>query len=147
MKQGTHTQRRFLAVSIGLACAIIVLSLLARYAVANGVSAPHATARTLGVFNSILLAAMGNVLPKILGTLNLEMGREAAQQKRQRHAGWSFVLAGAASVIGWLVLSVPDARFLMMGLCGGALGFIAIEYVMDLWTLRRASREPQVSKD
>lgn len=71
---------------------------------------PDRLERIWGVGIGVVLAIMGNVLPKILGPLAAQRCSESKTQSIQRFAGWSFVLAGLSYAIVWLVLPVTQAN-------------------------------------
>ena len=61
--------------------------------------------RSTGVLIGAFLAMLGNVMPKNLPPLS-SGGDGARQQAFHRLAGWTWVLCGLASAIGWLVLPI-----------------------------------------
>jgi hypothetical protein len=53
---------------------------------------------------------LGNVMPKHLPPLSSMRCDGARQQAFQRLAGWTWVLCGVASALGWLALSIDAAE-------------------------------------
>ena len=66
--------------------------------------------RSTGVLIGAFLAMLGNVMPKSLPPLSSMRCDGARQQAFQRLAGWTWVLCGLASAIGWLALSIDSAE-------------------------------------
>ncbi len=65
--------------------------------------------RFWGIGMGALVVISGNILPKILSPLVEQHCSPAKTQSLQRFAGWSFVLAGIAYAIVWIVLPVAQA--------------------------------------
>jgi len=66
--------------------------------------------RSTGVLIGAFLAMLGNVMPKSLPPLSSMRCDGARQQAFQRLAGWTWVLCGLGSAIGWLALSIDAAE-------------------------------------
>ena len=65
--------------------------------------------RSTGVLTGVFLMMLGNVMPKNLPPLS--SGCDAARQQAfHRLAGWTWVLCGLASAIGWLALPIDSAE-------------------------------------
>jgi hypothetical protein len=65
--------------------------------------------RSTGVLTGAFLVMLGNVMPKNLPSLSSECD-SARQQAFHRLAGWTWVLCGLASAIGWLALPIDLAE-------------------------------------
>ena len=66
--------------------------------------------RSTGVLVGVFLATLGNVMPKHLPPLSSMRCDGARQQAFHRLAGWTWVLCGLGSAIGWLALSIDSAE-------------------------------------
>jgi len=66
--------------------------------------------RSTGVLSGAFLVMLGNVMPKMLPPLSSMRCDGARQQAFQRLAGWTWVLCGLGSAIGWLALPVDSAE-------------------------------------
>ena len=66
--------------------------------------------RSTGVLVGTFLAMLGNIMPKNLPPLSSMRCDGARQQAFQRRAGWTWVLCGLGSAIGWLALSIDSAE-------------------------------------
>ena len=66
--------------------------------------------RSTGVLIGAFLVMLGNVMPKNLPPLSSMRCDGARQQAFQRLAGWTWVLCGLATVVGWLALSIDSAE-------------------------------------
>lgn len=66
--------------------------------------------RSTGVLTGAFLVMLGNVMPKNLPPMSSMRCDDARQQAFLRLAGWTWVLCGLASAIGWLTLSIDSAQ-------------------------------------
>jgi hypothetical protein len=66
--------------------------------------------RSTGVLIGAYLAMLGNVMPKHLPPLSSMRCDGTRQQAFHRRAGWTWVLCGLASAIGWLALPIDYAE-------------------------------------
>ena len=82
---------------------------------------------------------LGNVMPKNLPTLSSMRGDGARQQAFHRLAGWTWVLCGLASAIGWLALPIDSAEIAASVLMVTAL---AVTIVHLLRLAGRAKNSP-----
>jgi hypothetical protein len=93
----------FAALMIGIPLA---LTLARSYGLVDG---DDAARRSTGFLTGLFLAMIGNVMPKNLPPLS--SGCDAARQQAfQRLAGWTWVMCGLGSAIGWLVLPIDIAQ-------------------------------------
>ena len=94
----------FAAVMMGIPLA---LTLARSYGLVDG--SDEAGRRSSGALIGVLLVMIGNSMPKNLPPLS--SGCDGArQQEFHRLAGWTWVLCGLASAIGWLVLPIDFAQ-------------------------------------
>ena len=92
----------FAGVMMGISLA---LALARSYGLIDGSDVAR---RSVGVLTGALIVMLGNVMPKNLPPLS--SGCDGARQQAfHRRAGWTWVLCGLASVIGWLALSINSA--------------------------------------
>ena len=93
----------FAALMMGIPLA---LTLARSYGLVDGSDVAR---RSTGVLIGAFLAMLGNVMPKNLPPLS--PGYDAARQQAfHRLAGWTWVLCGLASAIGWLALPIDFAE-------------------------------------
>jgi len=93
--------------------------------------------RSTGVLIGVFLAMLGNVMPKHLPPL-ASMGCDGARvQAFQRLAGWTWVLCGLGSAIGWLALSMDSAETATMVLVVTAMAVT----IVQLLRLRRPRKD------
>ena len=92
--------------------------------------------RSAGVLGGALIVMIGNSMPKNLPPLS--SGCDGARQQAfQRRAGWTWVLCGLASAIGWLALPIDSAEIAAIVLVPTAL-VVTIGHLVLL--ARRAGR-------
>ena len=94
----------FAAVMMGFPLA---LTLARSYGVVDDIDLGR---RSTGVLIGAFLVMLGNVMPKNLPPLSSMRCDGARQQAFQRLVGWTWVLCGLASAIGWLALSIDSAE-------------------------------------
>ena len=94
--------------------------------------------RSTGVLTGAFLAMLGNVMPKNLPPLS--SGCDGARQQAfQRLAGWTWVLCGLASAIGWLALPIDQAETAAMALVVTALAATLVHFL-------RLARRPSTNQ-
>lgn len=93
----------FAALMIGIPLA---LSLARAYGVADHSDVGR---RSTGVLIGLFLAMLGNIMPKNVPPLSSGIDG-ARQQAFHRLAGWTWVLCGLGSAIGWLTLPIDLAE-------------------------------------
>ncbi|MCZ6894867.1 MAG: hypothetical protein O7H40_12605 [Gammaproteobacteria bacterium] len=101
-----EAERRFFTGSVIVAGLILAATLGIKLIDTLGDFDSDNLERVWGVVIGAVLVVMGNVLPKILRPLAAQRCSESKTQSIQRFAGWSFVLAGLAYAIVWMVLPV-----------------------------------------
>jgi hypothetical protein len=84
----------------------LALTLARSYGLVDGVDVAR---RSTGVLTGLFLVMLGNVMPKNLPPLSSECDG-ARQQAFHRLAGWTWVLCGLTSALGWLVLPIDIAE-------------------------------------
>jgi hypothetical protein len=94
----------FAAVMMGIPLA---LTLARSYDLIDGADVAR---RSTGVLTGVFLVMLGNVMPKNLPPMSSKGCDGARQQAFLRLAGWTWVLCGLASAIGWLTLSIDSAQ-------------------------------------
>jgi len=115
----------------------LALSLARAYGLVDGLDLAR---RSTGVLTSAFLVMLGNMMPKNLPPLS--SGCDGARQQAfQRLAGWTWVLCGLASAIGWLVLPMDFAETAAVVLVVVA---IAVTIVHLVRLARRARTSPPV---
>jgi hypothetical protein len=93
---------------------MLAVSLTAKYAVTRGaVHDPDLSLRLVMAIAGAFLVSTGNMIPKRLTPLSAMRCDATKVQSFQRMAGWTWVLAGLALAIGWLVLPVARAEQMM----------------------------------
>jgi len=97
--------------------------------------------RSTGVLIGAFLVMLGNVMPKNLPPLSSMRCDGARQQAFQRLAGWTWVLCGLASAIGWLALSIDSAEIATTVLVVTAMALT----IGQLLRLRRPRKEQPAS--
>lgn len=85
--------------------------------------------RATGVLTAAFLVMLGNAMPKQLTPLSSMHCDGARHQAFQRIAGWTWVLCGLASMIGWLVLPLAVAELATMVLVVIAIA-VTITYML-----------------
>ena len=96
--------------------------------------------RSTGVLTGAFLAMLGNVMPKNLPPLSTGCDG-ARQQAFHRLAGWTWVLCGLASAIGWLALPIDFAETTAIVLVVTAISVTIVHLVR----LARRARTPPVN--
>ena len=112
----TDKQRTGDSIRRGLVYAglMLAVSLAAKYATTRGaVHAPDLSLRLMMAIAGAFLVSTGNMIPKTLTPLSAMRCDATKVQSFQRLAGWTWVLAGLALAIGWLVLPVARAEQMM----------------------------------
>jgi hypothetical protein len=95
--------------------------------------------RSTGVLIGAFLAMLGNVMPKNLPPLSSCDG--ARQQAFHRRVGWTWVLCGLASAIGWLALSIDSAEVATAVLVVTAMA-VTIGHLLHLSRQRKDEHAP-----
>ena len=122
------------------AAIMMVLSLALSLARSYGlVDSGDVGQRLVGVLTSALLVMLGNAMPKNLPPLSSTPGDAARQQAFQRLAGWTWVLCGLASAVGWLALSIDTANIAMIALVVTAMA-------VSVGNLLRLVRRPRTDE-
>jgi hypothetical protein len=116
----------FAALMMGIPLA---LTLARSYGLVDG--SDDVDRRSTGVLIGAFLAMLGNVMPKNLPPLSSCDG--ARQQAFHRRAGWTWVLCGLASAIGWLALPIDSAQI-------AAIVLVVTAMVVTIVHLLRLSR-------
>ena len=93
--------------------------------------------RSTGVLIGVFLVMLGNVMPKNLPPLSSMPCDGARQQAFHRIAGWTWVLCGLGSAIGWLLLSIDSAEMATTVLVVAAMGVTLVQ----LLRLRRPRKD------
>ena len=94
--------------------------------------------RSTGVLTSLFLVMIGNVMPKNLPPLS--SGCDGARQQAfQRRAGWTWVLCGVVSALGWMTLPIDLAEVAAVALVVTAIT-VTIAHLVLL--VRRARPNP-----
>lgn len=113
----------------------LALTLARSYGLVDGLDVAR---RSTGVLTGLFLVMLGNVMPKNLPPLS--SGCDGARQQAfHRLAGWTWVLCGLASAIGWLVLPIDLAETAAIVLVVAA---IAVTIVL-IGRLARSARTKQ----
>ena len=94
--------------------------------------------RSTGVLTGAFLVMLGNVMPKNLPPLSSMRCDGARQQAFHRLAGWTWVLCGLASAIGWLALPIDSAETATTVLVVTAMAVT----IVQLLRLRRHKDQP-----
>jgi len=139
----THETRRRAADEIKRALAFAAVILLAGAAVKGlrALGMPEAadwSHRLTMAATGAFLMVTGNAIPKTLTPLAALACDPARLQRFQRHAGWTWVLTGAALAIDWLLLPIPVAKPLTLLIVGS--GIVAIVVPLARLYLLRATR-------
>jgi len=93
--------------------------------------------RSTGVLIGAFLVMLGNVMPKNLPPLSSQRSDGARQQAFHRLAGWTWVLCGLASAIGWLALPIDSAETATIVMVVTAMAVT----IVHLLRLRRPRKE------
>jgi hypothetical protein len=97
--------------------------------------------RSTGVLTGAFLSLLGNVIPKNLPPLS--SGCDGARQQAfHRLAGWTWVLCGLASAIGWLVLPIDVAETATVVLVVTAIAVTIVHLVRFVRFAGRARTNP-----
>jgi hypothetical protein len=102
---------------------------------------PDLGRRSTGVLTGVFLMMLGNVMPKTLPPLSSMACDGARVQAFQRFAGWTWVLCGLGSAIGWLALSIDVAETATMVLVVTAM----VVTIGQILRLRRPRKEQPAS--
>jgi hypothetical protein len=124
----------FAALMMGIPLA---LTLARSYGLVDG--SDDLSRRSTGVLIGAFLMMLGNVMPKNLPPPVSSMRCDGARQQAfQRRAGWTWVLCGLASAIGWLALPIDSAEIAAIALPATAL----VVTIVHLVHLSRQRNEP-----
>ncbi|PHR62399.1 MAG: hypothetical protein COA47_04100 [Robiginitomaculum sp.] len=82
--------------AISMAGMILALALLLEIAINFQILSETTSTRISGVAMGLLLALIGNMMPKALSPVGQNKSNPSAEQKYKRFAGWVFALAGLA---------------------------------------------------
>ena len=126
----TPTAVVFAAIMMGIPLA---LTLARSYGFIDGTDVAR---RSTGVLIGAFLVMVGNAMPKHLPPLSSMRCDGSRQQAFLRLAGWTWVLCGLASAIGWLALSIDTAEIATTVLAVTAMAVT----IVQLLRLRRPRR-------
>ena len=98
--------------------------------------------RSTGVLIGAFLVMLGNVMPKNLPPLSSLRSDGARQQAFHRLAGWTWVLCGLASAIGWLALPIDSAETATIVMVVAAMAVT----IVHLLRLRRPRKEERAHR-
>jgi len=90
--------------------------------------------RAMMIILGAFLVATGNILPKTLTPLSVLRCDPARAQAFQRFAGWTWVLAGLAVAIAWLLLPLHIADSATFVVLPGAILIIAMQLARLRWS-------------
>lgn len=109
---------------------ILAVSLAAKFATRHGaVHSADLPLRLVMAMVGAFLVSTGNMMPKTLTPLSSMRCDAARVQSFRRFAGWTWVLAGLALAIGWLVLPVARAEQMTFLLLPTGILIIAVLFV------------------
>ena len=113
----------------------LALTLARSYGLVDGSDVAR---RSTGVLIGAFIVMLGNAMPKNLPPLS--SGCDGARQQAfHRLAGWTWVLCGLGSAIGWLALPIDFAETATVGLVVTA---IAVTIVLLVRLAGRAKTSP-----
>ena len=123
--------------AVGLATLMMVLSLSGMLAQALGVTHSQDLAQRLTmVLAGGFLAAIGNVMPKMLPPSSAMACDGGKAQALRRLSGWTWVLTGLAYAVIWLSLPIDQATWVSTMVV--LVGMLAVTTQMfRLWKTRR----------
>ena len=99
-----------------------VLMLASSYALKHAGTGPDLPMRVTMVLLGLYFVVSGNALPRRFTARAAQRPNSAGIQAGQRFAGWTFVLAGLAFALAWIVLPTDVAEPLSVAfLVGGSL--------------------------
>lgn len=133
----TNKQRTGDSIRTGLVYAglILAVSLAAKYATTRGaVHGADLPLRLVMAIAGAFLISTGNMIPKTLTPLSAMRCDATKIQSFRRLAGWTWVLAGLALAIGWLVLPVALAEQMTFLLLPAGILIIVVLFVRLLRT-------------
>jgi hypothetical protein len=133
----TDSEQRFLALSVMLAGLLIAVSLGTALAGAYGFGGAALRDRALGVAMGLVLVAMGNMVPKVLGPLTAKRCSSARTQSLQRFTGWIFTLAGLAYAGVWVFLAPAEAAAIATPVCAAAVALVLLRWGWAFLSPRR----------
>jgi hypothetical protein len=118
---------------------MMVFSLATKLGVALGaLDGAEVSRRASMVLMGLLLAFLGNSMPKTLTPLPALSCDPARVQALQRLSGWTWVLAGIAYAIAWLALPVALASPVSILVVVAAMLVVVIQLIRLLGTRARA---------
>ena len=122
--------RAELLTSLAFACVMLVTAYSLKHARTLGMPVdPDLPTRLTMVMLGGYLVVSGNAIPRRF-TARAAMGPHAARvQAGQRFAGWTFVLAGLAFAIAWIVLPTDVAEPLSVAFLLGGTLIVAVRLV------------------
>ncbi len=107
-----------------LAAAVLVLAWLLVMGVAGDVLADTTGDRLMGAINGVVLAVVGNLIPKNIESRSDRRADPARTLALRRLAGWTFTLAGIGYVAVQLTFPIELVRPVSIGLVAGALAVV-----------------------
>lgn len=127
--------------SVVLAAALLILTLGFSAADAAGLlgdGGNDITRRAFGIGVGLMLAVIGNFIPKHLEPLFEQTCAPGYQARLQRFAGWVFVIGGLGYAGSWVILPEATADIVSTVFC-----VTAIVLVLGRWLLISATRGKQ----
>ena len=120
------------------AIAIIAASLILKFLASNGVIDSESSKRAMQVIIGVMLLVVGNLIPKTLEPLRTACGGPSKEQSLKRFAGWTFVIAGIAYAIIWMVAPLDYASLISMSVVIAAILMVAIPLTRSVIRCRSA---------
>lgn len=130
-------ERRFFVVSVFLAGGMIIVSLTQHLPIFSGTETGKPMSRVTGAVFGLLLAVVGNFIPKVLRPLSRsDTAHSVCQSPVRRFSGTVFFVTGLSYMASWLVLPQAYAGDVatVICLCGTVLVLTRFVWASRPWT-------------
>jgi hypothetical protein len=136
------SHRKFLLLAPVLAGLIIAVSLGVKLLALLGLEYGTGPDRAFGIVLGLILAIMGNMLPKMLKPLSVIPAVNVRRQSAQRFSGWAFSIAGLGYAAAWAFAPLARAAEVSMAVCGTALMLVLASWALGSRSSSRGTPLP-----
>jgi hypothetical protein len=126
------TEVRYMAASAVVSGVVLAMVAGAKLAGLAGLADPVWIDRGQGVVTGLILAVIGNYVPKMIGPVTARRCSPAATQSVQRFAGWVFTLMGLTYGAVWVFAPVEAASTICLCLLAATVAVIGTRCVLAM---------------
>ena len=123
------------------AALLLMVSFGVKFLAANGTIDAETSRRLMQAVIGLILVVSGNSIPKKFDSGCEKKCASSRAQSLRRFAGWTFVIAGLAYSIIWLVVPLPLAGVLSVSIVATSVVLVLVPFAWSVFT-RKRGRQP-----